>query len=231
MSSIPTRRLLVYVIAGIVVLVVGTLGVLSMRDGPTEGETGRSEVLAATGLSLGSGDAILGVAGGEGPAVSSSSTTTTTAPLIYVQVAGAVRRPGVYRVAPDARVFQAVTEAGGFTDEADRDALTLAARLTDGCRVYVPRVGEAVAEPVTPLVQEGAVVGDGNTSGAGSSVVALNSATLEQLDSLPGIGPAIAQDIITYREANGPFTSVDQLTEVPGIGPARMERLRPLVGL
>ncbi len=229
MSAIPTKRILVYVIAGTVVLVVGTLGVLSLRDGRTRAESGRGEVLAATGLSLGDASA-LDVTGAEDPTAASSSTTTTAAPLIYVQVAGAVRRPGVYRVTPDARVFEAVAEAGGFTDEADQQALTLAARLTDGCRVYVPRVGETVAEPVTPAVDESAGVGDGG-AGTGPGVVSLNYATLEQLDSLPGVGPAIAQDIITYREANGPFTSVDQLAEVPGIGPARLERLRPLVGL
>jgi competence protein ComEA len=230
MSAIPTKRILVYVIAGTVVLVVGTLGVLSLRDGRTQAESGRGEVLAATGLSLGDAS-VVDVAGAEDPTAASSSTTTTAAPLIYVQVAGAVRRPGVYRLAPDARVFEAVAEAGGFTDEADQQALTLAARLTDGCRVYVPGVGETVAEPVAPAVDEGAGEGDGGAGGAGPGVVSLNSATLEQLDSLPGIGPAIAQDIITYRETNGPFTSVDQLLEVPGIGPARLERLRPLVGL
>lgn len=230
MSAIPTKRILVYVIAGTVVLVVGTLGVLSLRDGRTPAESGREEVLTATGLSLGDASG-LDVTSAEDPTAVSSSTTTTATPLIYVQVAGAVRRPGVYRLTQDARVFQAVTEAGGFTDEADQQALTLAARLTDGCRVYVPRVGEAVTEPVTPAVNEGAGVGGGGAGGTGPGVVSLNSATLEQLDSLPGIGPTIAQDIITYRETNGPFTSVDQLLEVPGIGPARLERLRPLVGL
>jgi competence protein ComEA len=177
------------------------------------------------------GESVLGVIGTESSAPT-SSTTTTAMPLIYVQVAGAVRRPGVYRVPADARVFQAVTEAGGFTDEADQQALTLAARLTDGCRVYVPRVGERVVEPLVPLVQEvGGGNGGNNGNGGDAGVVSLNSATVEQLDSLPGIGPAIAQDIITYREANGPFTSIDQLSEVPGIGSARLERLRPLVGL
>ncbi len=71
----------------------------------------------------------------------------------------------------------------------------------------------------------------GGAGGATTGPVSLNTATLEQLDSLPGVGPAIAQDIIAYREAQGPFTSVEQLTEVPGIGPAKLEKLRPLVGL
>lgn len=221
----PTKRLFVYVTAGIVVLIVGAFGVLSMRDGAAQGESARGEVLAASGISSVSGDPVLGGADAAGSGLSSSTTTTATS-SIYVQVAGAVRRPGVYRVPPDARVFQAVTEAGGFTEEADQQALTLAARLSDGCRVYVPRVGETVVEPSGPGPEEN---GGGGHEIVG--IVSLNSATLEQLDSLPGIGPAIARDIITYREANGPFTSVDQLTDVPGIGPAKLERLRPLVGL
>ncbi len=224
MATIPPKRLFVYVIAGILVLLVGTLGLLSMRDDPARGELLLGEVLPADGFGLATGDPIAAGAGAEG-ATPGSSTTTTTA-MIYVQVAGAVRRPGVYRVLSDARVFQAVMEAGGFTEEADQQALTLAARLKDGCRVYVPRVGETVVAPLEPTAQEG---GDGGGESAGP--VSLNSATLEQLDSLPGIGPAIARDIITYRETNGPFTSVDQLTDVPGIGPARLEQLRPLVGL
>jgi competence protein ComEA len=224
MATIPPKRVLVYVVAGILVLFVGTIGLLSMRDDPARGELLQGEVLPADGLGLAAGDPILDGAGEEG-ANQASSTTSTTA-LIYVQVAGAVRRPGVYRVPSDARVFQAVAEAGGFTEEADQQALVIAVRLTDGCRVYVPRFGETVVEPLGPTAQED---GEGGDEGAG--LVSLNSATLEQLDSLPGIGPAIARDIITFREANGPFTSVDQLTDVPGIGPARLEQLRPLVGL
>ena len=222
MAVVPSKRLFVYVIAGVIVLLVGTLGLLSMRDDPVKGELLRGEILPADGFSLPTGDRVSGTPGPAGGAQASQGTTTTA--LIYVQVAGAVRRPGVYRVPADARVFQAVTEAGGFTEEADQQALTLAARLEDGCRIYVPCVGETVIEPLEPAAPEGG-------GEEGMQVVSLNAATLEQLDSLPGIGPAIAQDIISYRETNGPFTSVDQLTDVPGIGPARLEQLRPLVGL
>jgi len=86
--------------------------------------------------------------------------------------------------------------------------------------------GEPAADVAAPPGQPG-----GGTTGAAAGTISLNSATLEQLDSLPGVGPATAQEIIAYREAQGPFTSVDQLTEVPGIGPAKLEKLRPLVGL
>jgi competence protein ComEA len=140
-------------------------------------------------------------------------------------------------MAADCRVFEAVLEAGGFTEEADQDAIALAAPLGDGCRVYVPTIGELPPGTVqTPVMSTAGVTagpGAGDTSGAGlpSGPVLLNSATLEQLDTLPGIGPALAQQIITYRETAGPFTTVEQLADVPGIGPSKLEQLRPLVGL
>jgi competence protein ComEA len=217
MSGIPTRRLLVYVAAGLVVLVVSTLGLISMRSGSAA--PGDGVIVEASDFTTGSGD-------GLGSPTSSSTTSTTQTPTIYVQVSGAVRRPGVYQVASDARVFQAVGQAGGFAEDADQQAIALAAKLSDGCRVYVPRLGEPLGETVrSPETQSG---------GAGSATtgtVSLNSGTLEQLDALPGIGPAIAQQIITHRETQGPFTSIDQLTDVPGIGAAKLEQLRPLVGL
>jgi competence protein ComEA len=148
-----------------------------------------------------------------------------------VQVAGAVRRPGVYQMPPESRVFQAIDKAGGLAPDADEQAITLAASLSDGCRVYVPLLGEAVADSaVAPMRPSGGVTG-GDASSAAGGPLSINSAGVEELDSLPGIGPAIAQDIVTYREANGPFASVDELTEVPGIGPSKLEQLRPLVTL
>jgi competence protein ComEA len=214
---------MVYVIAGILVLIVGTIGLLSMRSSPESGELIGGEILPVDGFGPTTGESVTGMPSGSGLAAADSTTTTS---LIYVQVAGAVRRPGVYRMSSDARLFEAVAEAGGFTEEADQQMLTLAAKLSDGCRIYVPRVGETVLESTVPTAAE--AVGASQES---AGVVSLNSGTLEQLDSLPGIGPAIAGDIVSYREAHGPFTSVDQLTDVPGIGPARLEQLRPLVGL
>jgi competence protein ComEA len=216
MSAVPTKRLFVYVALGMVVLAVGVLAVLTMgRGGSGSGEP-LTVVDQGSGTSL---DAIVGV---------SSSTTTTTVPVrtIFVQVAGAVRRPGVYEMTEGARVFQAIEEAGGFIEAADQQAVTLAAQVTDGCRVYVPREGETTTTAVATVTGGTSANGPG-----GSGPVSLNSATLEQLDALPGIGPSTAQKIITYRETKGPFTSVDQLTEVPGIGPSKLEELRPLVGL
>ena len=226
MPAIPTKRLLVYIATGVVVLVVGTLGLLSMRGGDSGGD--ESLVIQAGGAAQG-----LTAAVGPGDTPSSLSTTTTQPRKIWVQVVGAVRRPGVYQVDPDVRVFQAVLEAGGFTEDADQEAVALAASLSDGCRIYVPREGEAAVPGAgTPTQSSAGITGGAPAGGSGAAgPVSLNTATAEQLDSLPGIGPATAQQIIAYREAQGPFTSVDQLTDVPGIGPAKLEQLRPLVEL
>jgi competence protein ComEA len=165
-----------------------------------------------------------GMAGGAETTLSSS--TTTEASLIYVQLAGAVVRPGVYQMPDGCRVFQAVLQAGGFTDDADQEIVPLASRLSDGSRLYVPRKGQTVSGPVL----SGAVEGAGGST-ASTGPVSINSASAEQLDSLPGIGPSLAQQIIVFRETQGPFTSIDQLGDVPGIGPSKLEQLRPLVTL
>jgi competence protein ComEA len=251
MHAIPTKRLLVYIATGLVVLVVGAVGLVVARSGAAAMEDGvvidagdAVQNLVGGGLDgtvggtldMGStGDAAGTVDGGA--TAPAGDTTTSTVPRIWVQVAGAVLCPGVYVMAPGARVFEAVLAAGGFADDADQEAIALAAEVTDGCRVYVPRAGEAETGVLETPTQSSAGITGGSPSGGGSAagpsteIVSLNSATLEELDALPGVGPAIAQQIITYRETQGPFTSVDQLTDVPGIGPAKLEQLRPLVGL
>ncbi len=145
---------------------------------------------------------------------------------VVVQVAGAVAQPGVYRLADGARVVDLVEAAGGALADADLQALALAGRLTDGQRVQVPRQGEVLP----PSVLGAAPAPD--SPGVGSvptAPVDLNVATMAELDTLPGIGPATAQAILTYRERNGPFRTIDDLGEVQGIGPARLEALRGLV--
>lgn len=137
-------------------------------------------------------------------------------PPIVVDVAGAVRRPGLYRLREGTRVADAVARAGGPTAKADLTAINLAAPLVDGQQVLVP--GKPAG--ATPAGTAGA-------PGAGVKV-SLSSATLEQLDALPGIGPVTAQKILDYR-ATHPLQSADDLDAVPGIGPARVEQLRDLV--
>ncbi len=140
---------------------------------------------------------------------------------VIVHVAGAVTEPGVYQLANGERVDDAVRVAGGGTGDADLDALNLAAPLIDGARIYVPVEGEVVSaspEPVTaPNVLEPA------------GPVNVNTANAEQLEALPGVGPATAAAIVAERERNGPFLGVDELERVPGIGPAKLAGLRDSV--
>jgi competence protein ComEA len=156
------------------------------------------------------------------PIVAPSSTTAAgagpAARTIMVDVVGAVRRPGLYRLSEGARVADAVARAGGATRRAQLDLVNLAARISDGEQIVVPRRG-AVAPSG----------GGGGGSAAPSGPVHLNSATLEQLDVLPGVGPVTAQKILDYRQEHGAFASVDELDAIPGIGPARLEQLRELV--
>jgi competence protein ComEA len=155
------------------------------------------------------------------PAAAPAETTTAPPTAVVVDVVGAVRRPGLYRLEQGARIADAVTRAGGATAKADLALINLAAPLADGEQVIVPRRGAAAL---------GAPAGAGSAPGAPSSgPVHLSTATLEQLDSLPGIGPVTAQKILDYRQKHGAFTSADELDAVPGIGPARLDQLKDLV--
>ena len=142
---------------------------------------------------------------------------------VIVHVAGAVLQPGLYRLPDGSRVDDAIAEAGGAKPKAALELVNLAAPLADGQQILVPLRGS------------GGMPAAGGAEAAGGAVpggkVHLNSATLEQLDELPGVGPVTAQQILDYRSANGAFRSVDELDAVPGIGPATLEQLRPLVDL
>ncbi|MSO87864.1 MAG: ComEA family DNA-binding protein [Acidimicrobiia bacterium] len=158
--------------------------------------------------------------------VATPLTTTTTAPVPFVvHVAGAVITPGLHELPAGARVADAITAAGGLRPDADATGINLAAPLSDGTRLYVPVVGET-----PPPVVLGAT---GPTSASGTDLPAaavnLNTAGEEELDGLPGVGPATASAIINYRQEVGGFASVDELLDVPGIGEAKLEQLRPLV--
>jgi competence protein ComEA len=141
-------------------------------------------------------------------------------PRLVVHVVGAVRRPGLYRIADGARIADALRRAGGATRRADLSLVNLAAPASDGTQIVVPRRAPPVAAGT-----EAASPGAAPTSGP----VHLNTATAEQLDELPGVGPVTAQKIVDYREQHGAFSSVDDLDAIPGIGPARLEQLRELV--
>jgi competence protein ComEA len=141
---------------------------------------------------------------------------------VIVHVAGAVRRPGIYRLTASARVDDAVRLAGGATRRADLAGLNLAAKVEDGRQVLVPERLPAVAGPA-------GAVSPAATTATAAQPVNLNTATLEELDVLPGIGPAMAQRILDHREASGGFSSVEELADVPGIGDVRMAALREQV--
>jgi len=150
---------------------------------------------------------------------------------IWIHVAGAVRRPGLYRVAADARAGIAVDAAGGVTRRADLRAVNLAAGVRDGQQVIVPARGErtATAPSGAGTGTSGGPAAATGTGPAGGAKVRLSSATVEQLDGLDGIGPTLAQRILQWRDAHGGFKSVEQLREVEGIGEKRFESLRAAV--
>jgi competence protein ComEA len=153
---------------------------------------------------------------------------STVATEVVVQVAGAVAHPGVYRLASGARVMDLVDAAGGAVADADLEAMSLAARLVDGQRVQVPHRGEVLPASATGAPPSSGV--DRSTNAAvPTEPVDVNTAGLDELDALPGVGPAIAQAIIAYRTKHGPFPSVEDLAEVPGIGAAKLDALRDLV--
>lgn len=153
-----------------------------------------------------------------------TSSPVAEAGQLFVHVHGAVNEPGLYVLVAGARVVDAISAAGGLADDADAAAVNLARPLADGEQLGVPAVGE---EPQPPAPSTG--------TGAGPSaegpLVSLNSADQTALETLPRIGPALAQRILAWREENGPFTAVEDLLAVPGIGDKMLEALRPLVTL
>ena len=147
---------------------------------------------------------------------------TTPAPFL-IQVDGAVLHPGLYTLPSGSRVQDAVAAAGGVSAESNTSSLNLAARLKDGVKVIVPF--QVVANPTSPPDSKAL-----NTAPAAPSFpIDLNTATLEQLDTLPGIGPTRAGDIIRYRDQHGGFQQIDELKEVRGIGEVTFEALKDLV--
>ena len=169
---------------------------------------------------------------------SPGATTKPDQPVV-VSVVGLVHTPGLVTLAPGARIADALKAAGGTTDGADTVGLNMARQVDDG---------EQIVVGIAPVKGQPPVLGSSVTSGTAApgppgtgshpgrpdkpgrqAAVNLNTATVQQLDALPGVGPVTAAAIVAWRDANGKFTSVDQLAEVDGIGPGRLEKLRPLV--
>lgn len=144
----------------------------------------------------------------------------TVAPAeVHVHAAGAVVRPGLYRMPAGARIADVIDAAGGARADADLDRVNLAAAVTDGGQIFVPVEGEAFAG-----------VGDGGGEAAGASgPIDLNTADAARFEALPGVGPATAEAIVAHREEHGRFAAIEDLLDVRGIGPAKFEAVRELV--
>jgi competence protein ComEA len=204
-------------------LPLATSGAPGATDGATPDEAGDAAAAATT------------IADG------STAATSTTTPKVVVQAAGAVASPGLYRLEPGARVDDLIRAAGGLTERADRDRINLASAVNDGERIWIPLRGQAdppdvvtatpgsTASGAAPSTPTGEAGSPGASPAPAAGPIDLNTADAAALDALPGVGPATATAILSYREQTGPFSSVDELLEVRGIGEAKLEQLRPLV--
>ena len=177
-----------------------------------------------------------GLASSAGPASSGGATSGGDAAgsgQIVVDVDGAVAHPGLYKLPPGSRVQAALAAAGGLSPQADVHRINRAAKLHDGQKLYVLSQGESTPPQAASSGQgcegQACTSAEGGVAGSdaeGQGLVNINTANATQLTQLPGVGPAIAQKIIDYRTANGPFTSVDDLTKVPGIGTAKLAQIK-----
>ncbi|MCS5493528.1 ComEA family DNA-binding protein [Curtobacterium flaccumfaciens] len=225
----------VVVVVAVVVVLVGAL-----LSGGGEGSGGTGGVVVRGAPTAGAG----GASGVPSPSAGASAGAAPSAPgagRVVVHVLGAVRRSGVVELPASSRVGDALERAGGATDDADLDRLNLARVLTDGERLYVPRVGQQeVPEALGPMADgaaAGPTAGAGAGSGGGSAgtgdeesaVVDLNTADQTALETLPGIGPGLAGRIIAWRDEHGRFTAVEDLLDVSGIGDVRFAELRDRV--
>jgi competence protein ComEA len=189
MPELSRSQVVVYGAVAIALLLVGARAIRS------EGSGGTASAVAAS-TSTGSGGLSVSSSGGD----------------VVVDVAGAVRRPGVYRLPAGSRVVDAIDRAGGAAVDAMLEGINRAARLADGQQVVVPERGAAGATSTATAAEDGPI--------------SLGSATVDQLDTIDGIGPVTAAKIVEYRDRHGGLSSVDQLDQVSGIGPATMESLR-----
>jgi len=189
MPEVSRSQLVVYAAIAVALLLVGARAIRG------EGSDGTSFAAADSGGSNGGSFSVGGQSGD-----------------LVVDVTGAVRRPGVYRMPTGSRVDDAVTRAGGATGRAELEAVNLAARLADGQQVVVPERLAAGSASSASTAEDGPI--------------SLGTATVEQLEEIDGIGPVTAGDIVGFRDEHGGLSSIDQLDQVPGIGPATMEALR-----
>jgi competence protein ComEA len=218
LEDVDKGRLVAYAAVALLVIAVA----LRLHSHGSSGASVSLEepAVAAVGAT-GSGSAVdPAAAGATGPA---GGTGAASGRELYVDVAGAVRRPGLYRLPAGSRVAAAVESAGGLSRRAERTGVNLAAPLADGQQVIVPVRGSPAAASSAPA---GASGGAGVSPAAGGAPISLSSASEAQLETIDGIGPALAGRIIEYRDTHGGFRSIDELKQVSGIGDKRFDTLR-----
>ncbi len=230
----------VVVVVAVVVVFVGAM----VSGGGSGGTDGTGGVVVRGAPTSGAG----GASGAPSPSAGDAAGALPSGPgagRVVVHVLGAVRRSGVVELPASSRVGDALERAGGAADDADLDRLNLARVLTDGERLYVPRLGQQEVPEALGPVADGAGAGraaaaggaggggggggDAGTGGEGSAVVDLNTADQAALETLPGIGPGLAGRIIAWRDEHGRFTAVEDLLDVSGIGDVRFAELRDRV--
>lgn len=226
--------------AGVVLLVAALAVAIAVSAFAPRGET--RTVTAMTASTAPPRDASTpGTGGGAGTSAGDSTDAAGAVPgagrapavpaPLFVHVLGAVRNPGLFQVHAGARVVDAVAAAGGFSDDVNQAGVNLARPIADGEQITVPRVGEDLPPP-PPAGAGGTAPGAVRGGGPGNVVrVNINTATTAELETLPRIGPAMAQRIVDWRTANGRFTSIDDLLSVTGIGPKTLDGFRNLVTL
>jgi competence protein ComEA len=259
MAEMPKPRLAIYVALAIAVLLIGSRFLRGSSDdaggaggamatqttgsggagsgGGAGGASASARGAASSGSGAAGGGTAAAGAGGAPEGLSASGGEAGLDGQLVVDVKGAVRRPGVYRLATGARALDAVRRAGGMTGRAERLGVNLAARVTDGGEVVVPARGPGSGAARSTA---GAGAGGAGAAGAGGAAGAagaggpisldLNTATAVQLEQLDGVGPATAAKIVAYREQHGGIGSVDELDEVSGIGEKRLAAIRAQLG-
>jgi competence protein ComEA len=223
----PTRWLAVVIVVLAVAAIGGGAVVVGSSSASSQPGAAPSLPFAHGAGTTVDGGSKGGTSGGSGSSGNPGSPSGTAKPELVVQAAGAVVRPGVYRLVSGSRVVDLVAAAGGLTADADADRVNLASPLSDGARVYLPRRGETI--PLGPVSDGGSTGGAASSPSTLAPPLDLNTATVAQLDTLPGVGPATAAAIIDHRQRHGPFRSVDELAQVRGIGAAKLAQLRDLV--
>lgn len=217
--AVPARAAVAAVLAFALVLAVVVLRVAQRSPASVT-------VPAPSAVTTAPGPPDSGRPSGAASAAQDVGTDAAAGGTVVVHVAGAVHGPGVVRLAAGARVADAIDAAGGATEAADLTAINLARLLADGEQVIVPEPGQVVSAPGGDQAGTGTA---GSVAASGAGLIDLNQADAAALDSLPGIGPVLAERIVSWRTEHGRFTAVEELTEVSGIGPSLLARVRDLV--